>query len=280
MASPCHSIGRVAVPKRYSLAAPLAEVLRSAAPGDHHHWPVREMSRDARTPSGAAAFPRGGVGCSGPRLHAHERAGDRLQVLLSASGRGSGAIFVPMLNSPRGPGGAQCICWCSRRFAWRRRTPIHASCLRFVPLVDLDRSRNLARNPCGRSPRCLTGLAAAARRWPAGRRHLVVISHHDIPPARAGRQDSEIPHQVGARWRHQSGQASHQIERVEDDVGGAGALAVAEAIEDPAIGGLGEGVAGDRRPPYVSAICKPPSYMDLRELLFVVLTGWRVWGRA
>jgi hypothetical protein len=77
--------------------------------------------------------------------------------------------------------------------------------------------------------------------------------HHDIPPARAGRQDSEVPHQVGGRWGHQSGQAGHQIERVEDDMGGAVAPAVAEAVDDQAIGGLGEAVGGDR---WASAVAR------------------------
>jgi hypothetical protein len=36
-------------------------------------------------------------------------------------------------------------------------------------------------------------------------------------------------------------------------VGGAVAPAVPEAIDDPAIGGLGEAVGGDRRPRHVSA---------------------------
>jgi hypothetical protein len=85
--------------------------------------------------------------------------------------------------------------------------------------------------PGGRSARCRAGFTGAARRWRGERRHFVAISHHDIPPARAGRQDAEVPHQVGARWRHQSGQASHQIERVEDDLGGAFAPAVPEAID-------------------------------------------------
>ena len=42
------------------------------------------------------------------------------------------------------------------------------------------------------------------------------------------------------------------IERVEDDVNGAIAPAVAEAIEDPAIGGLREAGGGDRRPSHIS----------------------------
>lgn len=148
----------------------VARVPRSTAPGNRHHRPVREMSRGARTPPGSAAFPQGGVACNAPRLHVHERAGDCLQVSSSASGRSSSAIFVPMLNWPIGPGGVQRICWRARRFTRRRRTPMHASCLRFVPLVDLDRSRNLTRNPRGRPPRCRIGFAGIAQRWQDGRR--------------------------------------------------------------------------------------------------------------
>jgi hypothetical protein len=57
-----------------------------------------------------------------------------------------------------------------------------------------------------------------------------------------------VPNDVGPRGRHERCQSGHEIDRIEDDVSGAVAPAVSEAIEDPAVGELGEALAGDRRP--------------------------------